>query len=187
MLLTAIAGMWFFYVQHQFEKTSWQREHDWSIQDAALEVSSHFALPGMLRWITRNTGVHHVHHLASRIPFYRLPEVLRGHDVFANTRRITLRDSLRFPSLALWDETERVVIVSYETIREWIRNFGIQIAKHARAALQWPSDTMGRSCRYCPCLHPFLTTRILHAPPWLQSSSCDYENYFFLFPILTGL
>ncbi len=117
MLLAAIAGMWFFYLQHQFEDTSWQRENDWSIQDAALEGSSHYALPGMLSWIARKVGVHHVHHLASRIPFYRLPEVLRGHDVLANTRRITLRDSLRFTSLALWDETERIVIVSYESIR----------------------------------------------------------------------
>lgn len=66
----------------------------------------------MLSWITGKVGVHRVHHLASRIPFYRLPEVLRGHDVLANTRRITLRDSLRCTSLALWDETERVVIVS---------------------------------------------------------------------------
>ncbi|NVO56655.1 hypothetical protein HW561_12740 [Rhodobacteraceae bacterium B1Z28] len=92
-------------MQHQFEETSWQREIDRSIQDAALEGSSHYALPGMLRWITGNIGVHHVHNLANRIPFYRLPEVLRGHDVLANTRRNTLRDSLRFTSLALWDES----------------------------------------------------------------------------------
>ncbi|WP_377192816.1 fatty acid desaturase [Ruegeria meonggei] len=105
MFRAAIAGTWFFYVQHQFEETSWQRQNDWSIQDAALEVGSHFALPGMLSWNAGKVGVHHVHHLASRIPFYRLPEVPRGHDVLANTRRNTLRDSLRFTSLALWEES----------------------------------------------------------------------------------
>ena len=104
MLLAAMAGMWFFYVQHQFEETSWQRDEDWNIHEAALEGSSHYALPGILRWITGNIGVHHEHHLASRIPFYRLPEVLRDQEALANARRLTLRDSLRCAMLALWDE-----------------------------------------------------------------------------------
>jgi omega-6 fatty acid desaturase (delta-12 desaturase) len=99
-------GMWFFYVQHQFEHTSWSREADWDITDAALEGSSHYDLPPILRWITGNIGVHHVHHLASRIPFYRLPEVLRDHEVLAQTSRLTLRESLRCARLALWDEQE---------------------------------------------------------------------------------
>lgn len=105
MLLAAMAGMWFFYIQHQFEETSWHREEDWNVQEAALEGSSHYALPGPLRWITGNIGVHHVHHLASRIPFYRLPEVLRNHDALANTNRVTLRESLNCARLALWDES----------------------------------------------------------------------------------
>ncbi len=110
MLLAATTGMWFFYVQHQFEETNWQRDEDWNIQEAALEGSSHYALPGILRWITGNIGVHHVHHLASRIPFYRLPEVLRDHDALANSQRLTLRESLRCATLALWDERgERLV------------------------------------------------------------------------------
>jgi omega-6 fatty acid desaturase (delta-12 desaturase) len=98
--------MWFFYVQHQFEHTSWSREDDWDITDAALAGSSHYDLPPILRWITGNIGVHHVHHLASRIPFYRLPEVLRDHDVFAQSSRLTLRESLGCARLALWDEKD---------------------------------------------------------------------------------
>ncbi|WP_290897609.1 fatty acid desaturase [Hoeflea sp.] len=107
MLLGAIAGMWFFYVQHQFEETSWQHEDDWNIREAALYGSSHYALPGILRWITANIGVHHVHHLACRIPFYRLPEVIKDHGTLEQTRRITLRESFRCARLHLWDEKSR--------------------------------------------------------------------------------
>ncbi|RMA41479.1 fatty acid desaturase [Rhodophyticola porphyridii] len=116
MLLAAIAGMWFFFVQHQFEETSWQREGDWDVQNAALEGSSHYALPGILRWITGNIGVHHVHHLASRIPFYRLDEVIRDHDLLAQSKRITLWESFRCARLHLWDE-ERRKLVSFAEAR----------------------------------------------------------------------
>lgn len=105
MLLAAMSGMWFFYVQHQFEETSWEHEEDWNIQEAALHGSSHYDLPGILRWITGNIGVHHVHHLASRIPFYRLGEVVRDHDLLARSKRITLMESFRCARLHLWDET----------------------------------------------------------------------------------
>lgn len=107
MFLGAVAGMWFFYVQHQFEETSWQHEENWNIHEAALYGSSHYELPSVLRWITGNIGVHHVHHLASRIPFYRLPEVIEDHAVLAKTKRITLRQSLRCAHLHLWDESRR--------------------------------------------------------------------------------
>ncbi len=107
MFLGAVAGMWFFYVQHQFEETSWQHEENWNIHEAALYGSSHYELPSILRWITGNIGVHHVHHLASRIPFYRLPEVIEDHEILAQTKRITLRQSLRCAHLHLWDESRR--------------------------------------------------------------------------------
>jgi omega-6 fatty acid desaturase (delta-12 desaturase) len=117
MLLAAMTGMWFFYVQHQFEHTSWSREDEWDITDAALAGSSHYDLPPILRWISGNIGVHHVHHLASRIPFYRLPEVLRDHEVFAQTSRLTLRESLRCARLALWDEQGRRLVTFAEARR----------------------------------------------------------------------
>ncbi len=110
MLFAASTGMWLFYVQHQFEETLWDSDTDWSVQDAAFHGSSHYVLPPVLRWITANIGVHHVHHLASRIPFYRLPEVLRDHAELADARRLTLRDSLSCASLALWDETGRRLV-----------------------------------------------------------------------------
>ncbi|WP_242500660.1 fatty acid desaturase [Tropicimonas sp. IMCC6043] len=110
MLLAAIAGMWFFYVQHQFEETSWQHEDAWNVQEAALHGSSHYDLPRILRWITGNIGVHHVHHLACRIPFYRLSEVITDHAILAETRRITLWQSFRCARLHLWDEKHRKLL-----------------------------------------------------------------------------
>jgi acyl-lipid omega-6 desaturase (Delta-12 desaturase) len=112
MLLAATIGVWLFYVQHQFERTAWEREGDWSFHDAALHGSSHYDLPVLLRWFTANIGVHHVHHLCSRIPYYRLPRVLRDHPELRDIGRLTLRESLRCVPLALWDE-ERNRLVSF--------------------------------------------------------------------------
>jgi len=104
MLLSASVGGWLFYVQHQFEHTYWRRPGQWNMRDAALHGSSHYDLPPLLRWFTANIGVHHAHHLCSRIPFYRLPLVLRRHAELRELGRLTLWQSLRCVRLALWDE-----------------------------------------------------------------------------------
>ena len=111
-LLAAAAGVWLFYMQHQFEHTIWTRDREWNLHDAALRGSSHYDLPAFLRWVTANIGVHHVHHLCSRIPYYRLPEVLRDHPELREIGRLTLRESLRCVRLALWDE-EQSRLVSF--------------------------------------------------------------------------
>jgi omega-6 fatty acid desaturase (delta-12 desaturase) len=116
-LVAAMAGMWLFYVQHQFEETVWDHEEEWNVQEAALYGSSYYDLPGILRWITANIGVHHVHHLASRVPFYRLGEVLRDHDKLTQAKRLTLRDSLRCARLHLWDEKSRRLLSFSEAKR----------------------------------------------------------------------
>lgn len=103
-LVAASIGVWLFFVQHQFEETRWNREDDWQLHDAALRGSSHYVMPGILRWFTANIGIHHVHHLYSRIPFYRLSEVLRDHKVLADAQRLTIRESLVCVRLHLWDE-----------------------------------------------------------------------------------
>jgi omega-6 fatty acid desaturase (delta-12 desaturase) len=97
-------GVWLFYVQHQFEHTSWSDNKNWNFSAAALYGSSHYDLPPVLRWFTANIGVHHVHHLCSRIPFYRLPLVLRQRPDLANVGRLTLVQSLACVRLVLWDE-----------------------------------------------------------------------------------
>lgn len=105
-VIAATIGVWLFYVQHQFEETHWSKGEDWQLHDAALEGSSHYVLPQPLRWLSGNIGIHHVHHLYSRIPFYRLPEVIREHRELAEAQRLTIRESLATVKLHLWDEAQ---------------------------------------------------------------------------------
>ncbi|MGB3315642.1 MAG: fatty acid desaturase [Albidovulum sp.] len=107
VIVAASIGVWLFFVQHQFEDTHWDSGAEWQLHDAALHGSSHYVLPPVLRWFTGNIGIHHVHHLYSRIPFYRLPEVLRDHDALDTVQRLTLRESLACARLHLWDEQGR--------------------------------------------------------------------------------
>ena len=117
MLLAASMGVWLFYVQHQFEDVVWMRDDKWVLQDAALQGSSYYVLPGVLRWFTANIGIHHVHHLNSRIPFYRLPQVLRDHPELTQVEgRLTFLQSLRSVRLALWCETSKKLI-SFRELR----------------------------------------------------------------------
>ncbi|PIB26099.1 fatty acid desaturase [Amylibacter kogurei] len=106
----AAMGIWLFYVQHQFEETHWDQPEDWDVHDAALYGSSHYVLPGPLRWMTGNIGVHHVHHLYARIPFYRLSEVIKDHPVLAEMKRLTLWESFSCVNLHLWDEKSRRMV-----------------------------------------------------------------------------
>ena len=114
--LAGAAGIWLFYVQHQFEETHWAQGPDWEFQQAALHGSSHYDLPGVLKWLTGNIGIHHVHHLSSRVPYYRLPEVLRDYPELGNVGRITIMESLRCVKLVLWDES-RGRLVSFREAR----------------------------------------------------------------------
>jgi len=109
-LLAASIGVWLFYVQHQFENTYWADNPSWTFHDAALHGSSYYDLPHLLRWFTANIGLHHVHHLSSRIPYYRLPRVLRDHPELKDVGRLTLFQSLSCVRLMLWDEECRRLV-----------------------------------------------------------------------------
>lgn len=113
-LIASSLGIWLFYVQHQFEHTEWDRDENWSFHHAALFGSSHYALPPVLRWFSANIGIHHVHHLASRIPFYRLDEALRGLPALATVNTVRIMDSLRSVRLVLWDEDKRRLVTFRE-------------------------------------------------------------------------
>ena len=119
-LLASSIGVWLFYVQHQFEETYWAENPRWTLHEAALHGSSHYDLPGILRWFTANIGVHHVHHLSSRIPYYRLPRVLRDHPELKALGRLTLLQSLACVRLVLWDEGRRRLI-SFRELRTALR------------------------------------------------------------------
>jgi acyl-lipid omega-6 desaturase (Delta-12 desaturase) len=110
VLLAASIGVWLFYVQHQFEDTAWDRDGVWSLHEAALHGSSHYDLPSVMCWFTANIGVHHIHHLCSRIPYYRLPLVLRDYPELGVVGRLTLLQSFRCVRLVLWDEGQRRLV-----------------------------------------------------------------------------
>ena len=121
-LLAGAVGVWLFYVQHQFEDTFWAENRVWNVHAAALHGSSHYDLPHVLRWFTANIGVHHVHHLSSRIPYYRLSDVLRDHPELGGIGRLTLVQSLRCVRLVLWDEGRQRLISFREMARSRLRD-----------------------------------------------------------------
>ena len=104
------AGVWMFYVQHQFEQTYWDRHEDWDYYDASLYGSSYLNLPAPLRWLSANIGFHHVHHMSMRIPNYKLKRAHEENEEFHVVREVRIRDTLRLINLALWDEDSRRLI-----------------------------------------------------------------------------
>ena len=108
--IASTLGVWLFYVQHQFEDTYWHWHGEWDFFDAAVKGSSHLVLPKPLQWITASIGLHHVHHLSSRIPNYRLQECLDANPELQQATQITLKDSWRLTWLTLWDEEARQLI-----------------------------------------------------------------------------
>jgi omega-6 fatty acid desaturase (delta-12 desaturase) len=109
-LIAASIGVWLFYVQHQFEDTLWVDKSDWTQEAAALGGSSYYRLPQPLAWFTANIGLHHIHHLLSRIPFYRLPDVFRRWPGLEQVMSLTLSERLNCVHLALWDEDSRKLV-----------------------------------------------------------------------------
>ena len=104
VLLAGAAGVWLFYVQHQFEDTYWQSGGDWSYAEAALQGSSYLRLPKLLQFFTGNIGLHHVHHLNARIPNYNLQRAHDENPIFHRVPTLSLWDGLRAVRLKLWDE-----------------------------------------------------------------------------------
>lgn len=113
--IAASAGVWLFYVQHQFEEAHWERQPRWNFHVAALEGCSLYDLPWVLHWVTGHIGLHHIHHLSSRIPNYRLRECYDQNPEFQRVRRLSLRDSLKCARLALWDEDRRKLVAFGQT------------------------------------------------------------------------
>ena len=110
LVISGAAGVWLFYVQHQFEEVYWQRGEQRDYVDVALKGSSLFALPRVLQWFSGNIGFHHIHHLSPRIPNYRLEKCYREQPLFQSVDRITLLSSLRTLRLRLYDEASRRLV-----------------------------------------------------------------------------
>jgi omega-6 fatty acid desaturase (delta-12 desaturase) len=116
LLVAESIGVWLFYIQHQFEDTYWEATADWDFRAAALGGSSFYDLPRVLHWLTGSIGFHHVHHLASKIPNYRLRACFEQNPEFQQVERLTMLGSLKCARLALWDEQRRKLI-SFRTLR----------------------------------------------------------------------
>ncbi|MDA0240515.1 MAG: fatty acid desaturase [Proteobacteria bacterium] len=116
VLLSSTAGVWLFYVQHQFEFTYWQNQDRWDFQEASVMASSYYDLPQPLRWFSGNIGIHHIHHLSCRIPNYRLQACLAAIPALQSLNRIGLRESISGFRLALWDENAQR-LVGFKNLR----------------------------------------------------------------------
>jgi len=112
------AGVWLFYVQHQFEDVYWERGENWDFTAAALQGSSFYKLPKILQWFSGNIGFHHIHHLSPRIPNYNLERCHDADPLFQKVKPITLFPSLRSFNFRLWDERRRK-LVGYRVLKNF--------------------------------------------------------------------
>ena len=103
-------GVWFFYVQHQYENVYWARHEEWDYATAALYGSSYYKVPKWLQWFTGNIGFHHIHHLSPRIPNYKLEACHYENPIFTEIEPLTLRKSLASLHIRLWDEDRHKMI-----------------------------------------------------------------------------
>ena len=109
-MLAGAAGIWLFYVQHQFEGAYWERRDRWNYAEAAIQGSSFYKLPRVLQWFSGNIGFHHIHHLK---PLHcQLPpaSIHDADEFFAQVMPITLVASLKSPAFRLWDEQHRKLV-----------------------------------------------------------------------------
>lgn len=110
LAVASSAGVWLFYVQHHYETTYWQRHEHWKYADASLQGSSYYKLPKILQWFTANIGLHHIHHLDSQIPNYRLQACFDENPPLQHVNQLTIRESIACAALRLWDEDEQKMV-----------------------------------------------------------------------------
>jgi omega-6 fatty acid desaturase (delta-12 desaturase) len=108
--LAGAAGIWLFYVQHQFEGAYWERHDQWNYTEAALQGSSFYKLPRVLQWFSGNIGFHHIHHLSPFIANYHLQQCHDADEFFAQVESITLVASLKSLAFRLWDEPHKKLV-----------------------------------------------------------------------------
>jgi acyl-lipid omega-6 desaturase (Delta-12 desaturase) len=116
LMVAGTAGVWLFYVQHQFEGVYWERRGEWDYCTAALKGSSFYKLPKVLQWFSGNIGFHHIHHLSPRIPNYYLEKCHRAEPLFQTVPPVTLLPSLKSLTFRLWDEQRRR-LVSFRALK----------------------------------------------------------------------
>lgn len=114
MFVGGMLGIWLFYVQHQFEDSYFEDESEWDYVKAAVDGSSYYKLPLLLQWLTGNIGYHHVHHLAPRVPNYKLGDAHEAVPPLQKATTITLKTSLESLRFKLFDEANKRFITFRE-------------------------------------------------------------------------
>ena len=112
LMIASAMGAYLFYAQHNFPEVEFRTEADWDYTDAALLSSGFMKMSKIMHWFTANIGYHHVHHLHSLIPFYRLPEAMNGIEELQNPKTTSLSPKNVFQCLRLklWcTESSRMV------------------------------------------------------------------------------
>ncbi|HSK66850.1 MAG TPA: fatty acid desaturase [Anaerolineales bacterium] len=117
LLIACGAGVWLFYVQHNFDPTYWERHQNWDFFNAGMDGSSFYKLPKVLQWFTGNIGFHHIHHLSPRIPNYKLEKCHNENPVF-QIEPLTIRKSMKSLFFRLWDEREKM-LVGWEALKKY--------------------------------------------------------------------
>ncbi|MEO7775686.1 MAG: fatty acid desaturase [Steroidobacteraceae bacterium] len=146
-IVAGAAGLWLFYVQHQFEDVYWERGEDWNYVSAALQGSSFYKLPRILQWLSGNIGFHHIHHLNPRIPNYNLEECHAADPVFQQVKPVTLFSSLRSLAFRFWDEPEKK-LVGYARMRQ-LREQQRQQRGSGRAKASGADGVLGIDVAHC--------------------------------------
>ncbi len=129
-LIAGAIGVYLFYVQHQYEDTYWRYREAWNYFAAGLEGASHLVMPRLLQWSTANIGLHHIHHVSSRIPNYHLQKAFDENPALRKVTRLTLPQSVRTLWLTLWDEDEKRLI-GFRELREARQRIGREISAGA--------------------------------------------------------
>jgi omega-6 fatty acid desaturase (delta-12 desaturase) len=119
--IATAAGVWLFYVQHQYEDVIWTRQEEWDYRTMALEGSSFMKFPRVFQWFSGNIGYHHIHHLSPMIPNYKLEACHRENEMFSLIKPVTFVPSLRTMSLRLWNE-KAGKLISFRQLRKFAPN-----------------------------------------------------------------
>lgn len=116
ILMASVAGMWLFYIQHQYEGVYWARGQNWDMISSGLAGSSYYKLPGVMQWLVGNIGLHHIHHVRANIPNYNLQRCQNEVPLLQTVKPLNLRNSFKSLWLNLWDE-QKQQLVGFREIR----------------------------------------------------------------------